>query len=455
MAQRLKGVVINLFCIGEMGFNVMMAVAVNYYAYFLTDVAGIAAAAAGTILLIARICDAISVPVVGAVIERSNMKWGKYRSWILTAPFTTALFFILMFTNLPLNLVTKAAVLGTAYVCAHFSVNLGWSAYSALIPIMAVDPADRVLLSSRRAQTMAAAQLVFGLAAMPLILALGAGNEARGFFMTVTIFAVLQVLGYLLVAQVVKPFDSVPRVEGKREGVSLRGMLAQVFANPPLLVIMLAQIVGGVGMFALPALVVYYFKYVAQNMLMITAFFTAMSIAALGGAVLGQLIGQRVAKKTTYIIGMLISVAGLLSAWLFARDPVTFIALCSIAALGGNIPMAVGAAIYADIVDYGEWRTGKSAAGLIMALSALPIKIAVALAGGLTGYALAAIGYAPNMEPTAELARAITFLVTLVPALFSGLTAVCMVFYPLSEERVRRMRFEIEERRSGSAQQVA
>lgn len=446
MPQKLKNSDINLFCIGEMGFIIMMLLAVNYYAYFLTDVALIGAATVGTILLIARIADAVSVPITGCIIEKIDLKWGRYRSWILAAPPFIAVFFILMFTNPDVNVVTKAVLLGTFYVLGHVSVNLAGSAYVALIPVLATDQTDRVKLSSRRAQANAGAQIIFGLIAMPLILALGAGNEGRGFFLTIIIFATLQLLGYLLVARITKPFVAGRQTEGKKDAITVKDMFAQIFSNSPLLVLLLAEMFRMTTMFVLMGFGVYYFKYVAHNMLMVTAFFTSLSAAALVGAVTGQFIAKKFTKKKTYILGMVVAVLSLSAAWLVAKETLVFIIFCSLAMLGINIVQAMQAAMYADTAEYSEWKTGKNVGGLIMALSALPIKIGVAVSGAVTGFGLAAAGYVANAKPTAELASAISTLATLVPALFAVLAIVGILFYSLSEEKVNQMRLEIQTR---------
>ena len=91
--------------------------------FFLTDVAMIGAATMGTILLLARIGDAVSIPLSGAVIQTFQPKLGRFRTWLLVAPPITALFFILMFTDLHFSPTTKAVFLGFCYIAAHASIN--------------------------------------------------------------------------------------------------------------------------------------------------------------------------------------------------------------------------------------------------------------------------------------------------------------------------------------------
>ena len=445
MTERLKASIINQFTAGEMGFVVMMSLAVNFYPYFLTDVVQISAAMAGTILLVARIVDAISVPITGGIVERTKMKWGKYRSWLFVTPPITALFFVLMFTDFGLSMSAKAVFLGLMYICGHISVNLTSSAHFALIPVIAVDSQDRVQVSCRRAQALSAGQVIFGLIAMPLVVALGGGSEARGFFLTVILFATLQVFGYLLVARVAEPYVSDERLRGE-SAPTLREMAAQVFSNPPLLVLMVAEVFRwSVGMVML-SFAVYYFKYVAENSLMVTLFFTSLSVSALIGASVGQFIAQKMTKKKTWLLGMSISFLAMSLAWLLNQNPTAFVALASVAGVGYSIVLTLSGALFADVSEYAEWKTGKNARGLIMSLTALPIKIAVAFSGAIVGYGLAAIDFVPNVAPSAQLSAIIGQMATLIPAVFAVLSIIAIQFYSLTDEQVVSMREEISKR---------
>ncbi|KNZ69916.1 sugar (Glycoside-Pentoside-Hexuronide) transporter [Thermincola ferriacetica] len=451
MAVRPSASVINLFSIGETGFQLMMYLAVTYYAYFLTDVAAVGAATAGTILLIARIGDAISVPIAGAIIEKTNPRWGKYRSWLLMAPPVTAILFILMFTNFSaMNTATKAVVLGVLYVCAHFSVNLAWSAQTALIPVIGVEQEDRVALSSRRQQAVSAAQILLGIIAMPMVITLGGGNEARGFFLTVTVFAILQVLGYRLMARVSKPWVMDLQTEAKQT-VTLGDMLKQIFSNKYLLIFFMVEVCILTARYMILGLNVYYFKYVAQNMMLSSAFFTVVSVGMLVGAFAGGLLAKKATKKQIYVLGLSFEVICFALMWVVAENPIAFIALNGLVSFGTGLANSVMYAVYADISEYSEWKTGKNAKGLIMSLSALPIKLGVALSGAIIGFSLAAIGYVAGAEPTAELTRSIILVASMVPGSIAALALIGVFFYRLDEKRVQEIRQEIQARKSIAA----
>ncbi|ABR48249.1 sugar (Glycoside-Pentoside-Hexuronide) transporter [Alkaliphilus metalliredigens QYMF] len=448
MSERIRKGIINAYGFGELGFIIMMTLATTYYSYFLTDVAYIGAAAMGTILLVARIVDAISVPIAGAIIEKSNMKWGKYRSWILASPPFILLFFILMFTNLNISPVAKAIYLGGSYIIAHVCVNLGYTSYLSLIPILGTEPKDRLLLASRRGQANAAGKIIFSVIAMPMIIFLGGGNEGRGFFITTIIFTSLMLIGFYIVANISKDFDTSRDTNTKKEKLSTNEMISQVFINKPLLILMFTEITRWTSMFTLYGLAAYYFRYVVDNMLMISVFFTSVNIAMLVGTTVAAPLAQKIGKRNTYLCGLGILLLSLVLAWLIANNAMTFIVLMTIGYFGFAFGNNLNAAMYSDAVDYGEWKTGKNARGFIMSMFSLPIKIGIAIGGAAVGYGLAAIGYMADSVATTQLVGSINMLITLLPAFFVALGIIGMFFYKLNNENIIQMQLEIQQRKA-------
>lgn len=444
--ERPKASVLNLFSIGEMGFALMMALAVNYYAFFLTDVAMVGAATAGLVLLFARIGDVISVFVAGAIIEKVSFKWGKYRTWIVLAPPLTAILFISMFTNFSaMSVAAKSVFLGTTYVLAHFFVNLAWTSQSALIPVLGAHQDDRVKLSAKRSQANLAANIIFGLISMPMIIAFGGGNQGKGFFFAVIIFAALQVLGYQLMAYVSKPWALSLKNEANQT-VLVKDMLVQIITNKYLLLFFSVEVFIYTARFMILGLAVYYFKYVAQNMLLVSVFFTTVSIGGLIGAFAGGFVGKKLPKKTVYMIGLTFELVCFALMWLVAKNPIAFIALNGAVAFGTGLANSMMFAVYADTAEYGEWKNGKSAKGMIMAMSALPIKIGIAITGVIIGFSLAAVGYVAGSAPSPELTKSIINIATLVPGFIAFLAIVGILFYNLNEKRVQEIKLDIQAR---------
>ena len=89
------------YAIGYGGTNVIWYMVSNFLLLFYTDVCTLSAAAISTMMLIARIWDAVNDPMMGAIVDRTNTRWGRFKPYIaIGAPFL-AIFNVLTFTVWP------------------------------------------------------------------------------------------------------------------------------------------------------------------------------------------------------------------------------------------------------------------------------------------------------------------------------------------------------------------
>jgi len=286
---------------------------------------------------------------------------------------------------------------------------------------------------------MSAAQILFGLITMPLIIALGGGSEARGFLLTISIFAVLQIAGFWLMAYAVRGFNTEAAAGEKRHVVTIREMAGQFFRDRPLVVLVLAEISRNTAYTIVFSFAVYYFKYVARDMLGTTYFYICLSTGALLGSLLGQPLARSFSKKATWAIGMGISCVSMLAAWRFAGQTSVFILFSALFSVGNSVVQNISSVLFSDVSDFAEWKTGKSAKGIIMSMNSIPVKISIALAGGLAGYSLALVGYEANKEPTMAVINAISSLTTLIPAFLALFSVLIFLFYNLTDEQLARI----------------
>ena len=85
--------------LGDTASNFVWALMMNFIMYFYTDIFGITAAAAGTMLLFARSTDGLFDFFVGAVADRTHTRWGRFRPWLLWLCVPLAIVFVLAFTT--------------------------------------------------------------------------------------------------------------------------------------------------------------------------------------------------------------------------------------------------------------------------------------------------------------------------------------------------------------------
>ena len=144
---------------------------------FYTDTFGITAAAAGTLLVVVRVWDAIFDPMMGVVADRTKTKWGKFRPWIL---WTAVPFGIMGFLAFVTPDFTSGGKLVYAYI-TYIVLMMVYSAnnlpYSALSGVMTGDLGERTSLSSYRFVFAMLAQLIIQGLALPMVSYFGAGKQ--------------------------------------------------------------------------------------------------------------------------------------------------------------------------------------------------------------------------------------------------------------------------------------
>ncbi|WP_213950919.1 MFS transporter [Tepidanaerobacter syntrophicus] len=432
----------NIYGFADFTFELMMMGAVSYYAYFLTDIAMISAASMAVILLVARIGDAISVPITGIIIQSIYLKWGQFRSWLLVVPPFTCMFFILMFSNPQFAPLMKAIFLGTCYVFAHICVNLAYNAHLGLMEVIARSPEDQLKLSQKKSQFQFAANTLFAITFMPLVRFFGKSCEWHGFFITMAVFSILQVVGYWNVFYSTKGYEACCTVKSEEKNcTSLLDMFQQVCKNSQLLALLLSDSAKNTGMFVVSALLTYYYKYVVGNLDIISIHILAVSLASFLGSLIAPVIVHKIGKRNVYIYTAIFNAIILGLARLGKKTNfVVFISAVSIGNLLLAIAMSITPVLYSDAAEYAKWKNGKDSKAFTMSMFSMPIKIGIALGGAIAGYGLALINYSPSTKVSHELVNGIVDLITLIPIACSMISAIIFaLFYKLDDVKVSQI----------------
>ena len=171
-------------------FQTMIYFQLNFY----TDTLGISAAAAGTLLRVGRLWDAFFDPMMGVMADRTNTRWGKFRPWVLWTSIPWGVAMVLAYTNPGLGLTGNLiwACLTNVLLMTLYSANN--TPYSALSGVMTGDINERTRLSSFRFVAAMIAQLVVVGFTLPLVAKFGQGNNAKGWQMTMGLWALVCVV---------------------------------------------------------------------------------------------------------------------------------------------------------------------------------------------------------------------------------------------------------------------
>jgi glucuronide carrier protein len=431
---------------GDAANNLAFTTATMFLLVYYTDVAGIGAAAAGTLLLVVRIFDAFSDVFAGRIVDKTYSKrFGKFR------PF-------LMFGSVPLLLLSAAAfsvpqigetgMLLYAYL-TYAALGLAYSMvnipYGSLAGAMTPLAGERAKLASARTIGAALVGAFLGIFIAPLIVP---GANLQVLFTTMTlIFVVVGTALYFFTA-----FTTKEQVKRTVQHVTMNQSLATLKGNKPLLLLCLSSFVFLTGYLAFSTVELYYLRDVLHNLSLYAVLSIVQLVLTFGLAAVVPTIVRKLGKKRAYVFAGMISIVGGIIIFL---SPSTAVPL----ALAGLILSMIGLllvnmlvwALEADTVEYGEWKTGVRTEGITYALFSFTRKTGQAVGGAIAAYALAIGGYAANTTTQSASAEwGIRSAEGLIPAITAALAIGIMMMYPLTDKRHKEIVAEIAIRRAAA-----
>lgn len=244
------------YSLGDLSANLVFQTLMTFLAYFYTDVYKIPPGMATTIIFVGGLAGAFFNPVMGAIADRTNTRWGKFRPWILWTAVPFGLMAILAFRTPDLGENGKIAYAFITYLLLVVVYSMNNLPYSALSGVLTGDMSDRNSLSSYRFVAVMVAQFIIQALLLPLVLILGDGDKAEGFRITMTIFAVTGSF-FLLITFLTTKERIVPKPE---QNSSLKQDLSDLFKNRPWIVMLFLTILVFITLALKGGMYIYYFE---------------------------------------------------------------------------------------------------------------------------------------------------------------------------------------------------
>lgn len=428
----------------EVAGQLIFCVISFYLLKFYTDVYGLSAAAAGAILLVARCVDALDAPVWGIVFEATHSRWGRSRPWFLWLCLPFALFGTLTFVTPHLGSSAKILYAGVTYICTSVLYTGINTPVTSILAGLTSDSRERITLTSFRMVGSKAGVFFVNLTVLPLVAWLGRGNDRRGFMLTMPLYALGTVALYLVAFARLR--ETVVDPQPKRAArVSFRALKG----NAPWFIIFVSSFFFWIAFIARITAAPFFFQYVLHRE-ELTSFANSLDVVSLGSILLLPALVRRFSKRTVWAAGLGGAVLGQVILYAGLRHAsVTGVMLGWAAGfLASGLAMAMPFSVLSDSVDYGEWKTGVRAAGLLTAMgAAFCLKAGSGLGGALPAWILAHCGYVPHAEQSSRSLAGISASFIWVPAAAYAVAAVPVLFYKRYEALETRIQQELQQRR--------
>ncbi len=412
--------------------------------FFYTDVYGISAAAAGTIMMVARFWDMAIDPIIGVISDRTKTRWGKFRPYILFGAVPYAVLAILTFTTPNFGEVGKIIYAGATYVLlmtAYAMINLP---YSALGAVMTDDTYERAGLNTYRFIAGFIGQFVVTGLALTLAEYFGHGDKAQGFQYTLFLFAGLSLVFFFITFQTTKERVQPP----KEQKNSLKADFKNLFKNQAWVILAIVGIISFV-MFAMQnAAIAYYFKYYLGKEENVQLFNVVGTVALIVALPLSKPLAKRFGNRNVFIGSSLISGLFFMLIYLPGVTNLTTIYVFNIVAKMAYAPaVPLLWTMIADSADYGEWKTRRRSTGLYFSAAVFAQKAGWGIGAAIAGWILSISQFVPNVEQTDTAITGIKLLVSVIPGILYMSCAIFMVFYKIDKKTTDQMKIDLDKRR--------
>ncbi len=483
-------------------FMTMILFQTNFY----TDVFGLSAGAAAAILLWPRLWDAVADPIVGILADRTDTRWGKFRPWVL---FTAVPWFIVMILAYTTphgwsmgGMIAYAAITNTLLMTIYSMNNMP---YAALGGVMTGDVVERAKLNTFRFIAVNAAQFIVGGFTLPLVAkfaashaganAVGIADKQYGWQMTMTIWGVLCLVLFVITFSTtkerIKPINQ-EKSSPKQDFINL------LKNNPWKVMFFMTMVHFCILSFRGGALYNYYHHYadraalydwVQQLGLVVPAGAKASglmetlgyvvhgdradlatsNVADVANSIINMLgtaiiivvillsppLAKKFGKKAVATIGFALASLGSLAFYLLSPTNIWgMIALTALIAIvyAPTIPLIW--AIYADVADYSEWKTGHRFTGMVFASIGFGLKSGLALGSASFLWIMAGIfNYDTKLPDTAQAVQGYRACSGIVVGILFAICTLLLIAYPITKRLTIQMADELAERRQKSAAQ--
>ena len=471
------------YSLGDLAANLIFQTLLAFLAFFYTDIYKIPASKASMVMLIGGFIGACFNLVMGAIADRTNTRWGKFRPWVLWTAIPFGAIALLAFSTPNFNEGGKVAYAFITYFFLVVIYSANNLPYSALSGVMTGDMKERNSLSSYRFVSVMLAQFIIQVLLLPLAISVGHGDKAAGCEKVMLVFAITGVVCFLITFLTTRERITPPA----EQKTPVKQDLLDLSRNKPWLIMLALTVLVFITLALRGGMNIYYFKYylteASQSAFLQNIGFDSMlnrlssvfgnaafeefrkadsapyaafsivsgasTIAMILGIFFSKPLADRFGKRNTFGIFLSLSAICLILVNFLSSTAVTAVfALQTLYGFIYGITIPLLWAMIADVADYSEWKNNRRATAIIFSAMIFGLKLGLSLGGALSAWLLSIVGYDANVaQQTAGAVNGIKLLASVVPGLIFIGGATLLFGYSIDKNVELQIEKELKARR--------
>ena len=371
---------------------------------FFTNVFGLTVADTATLMLIARMFDVVTDPLMGSLADRTQSRWGTYRPWLIFGAVPFGLIFALLLYTPEFGPVGKRIYAYTLYLlmmAVYTAVNVP---YGSLLGVMTDNDNEKNQFSSFR-MVGAYAMGFITLLSFPYLQKMVGGSEAHQYAVLGAGFGVLAAVMTLacgfLTKERLKPV--------RAEKFSFRPF-ADLFKNKPWIYLTLIGICTNFFNGFRYAVAGYLLEYCLHGDVTVSGLIINYTVFMTFGEVTCMIFGGVSpkftewvgSKKKAFMVAALICIIFSVAFFFVPMDPAyiwVMVAIVILTSIGVGLYSPLLWSMYADVADYATEKNGTSSTGLIFSSGTMAQKFGTAISGSLVALFLGFSGFVSGTDP--------------------------------------------------------
>ena len=457
--------------LGDMSSSMFWKVFSYYLPFFYSNIFALSLFDAGVLVLVTRIWDAVSDPMMGIIADRTQTRWGKYRPYLLWVAPLFSIAGILLFTTPDWNYGAKLIYAYVTYILmmtVYTAINVP---YGAMLGVMTDDSNEKTVFSSFRMFFAYGGSFVALAAWEPLVNFFKAGGETASLAWQQAMMVIAAACFLLFILTFTLTRERLKTVSTVSVGKDFRSLLS----NRPWWLLIGAALCFNLFNTVRGATVAYFFADIIgfgktldfqlstlsfQLLFYAGLFLSVGEVANMLGVACTVPLARRMGKKSLFITVNALLVLLSIAFFFIPVSPTGFWLMLLfqifISILTGIMSPLVWS-MYADVSDYAEFRYKTASTGLIFSSSSMAQKFGGAIGGAAVLWLLSACGYTPRTDEQMAAQSALSqpesallclrYLMSFIPALVSVISIIVCYFYPLTTQRVEEINEQLKKQR--------